>query len=140
MAAAIENTKDSRLKPGVSDQDPRNQRFILLSESGAPLYPPAVIWNEIIGRRRCGLLLPFELVVVLALPYPPPPLVCRSWVEACNTGAPLEQLNIAMMHPKMAAFGVNESTWRKSSQWFELNREHAELIATDTVVDEAFRR
>ena len=32
--------------------EPRNQRFVLLSESGVPLYPPAVVWQSLMGEPR----------------------------------------------------------------------------------------
>ena len=36
-------------------QDPRNQRFVLLSESCAPLYPPHVIYLQLLGEARSRL-------------------------------------------------------------------------------------
>ena len=32
-------------------EEPANQRFLLLSESCVPLYPPAVTWARLLGER-----------------------------------------------------------------------------------------
>jgi hypothetical protein len=32
--------------------NPRNQRFVLLSETCVPLYPAAVVWAQLMGERR----------------------------------------------------------------------------------------
>ena len=39
---------------------------------------------------------------------------------------------------KMESATFRREHWRKSSQWFALNREHAELVMGDTVINQAF--
>ena len=33
-------------------EEPLNQRFVLLSESDIPLYPPAVVWLQLMSERK----------------------------------------------------------------------------------------
>ena len=33
-------------------EEPLNQRFVLLSESDIPLYPPAVVWLQFMSERK----------------------------------------------------------------------------------------
>lgn len=33
-------------------QDETNQRFVMLSESGIPLYPPTLIWQQLISEKK----------------------------------------------------------------------------------------
>ena len=33
-------------------EEPLNQRFVLLSESDIPLYPPAVVWLQLTSERK----------------------------------------------------------------------------------------
>ena len=33
-------------------KEPRNQRFLLLSDSGIPLYPPTVMWQQLMGESK----------------------------------------------------------------------------------------
>ncbi len=35
--------------------DPRNQRFVLLSETCVPLYPAAVVWAQLVGEPHSRL-------------------------------------------------------------------------------------
>ena len=40
---------------------------------------------------------------------------------------------------KMASDQLTKEHWRKSSQWFAVTREHAQVIVDDVVVYDAFR-
>ena len=40
----------------------------------------------------------------------------------------------------MESPSLNRSHWRKSGQWFALQRRHAELVVADTEVAEAFKQ
>lgn len=40
----------------------------------------------------------------------------------------------------MESPSLNKSHWRKSGQWFALQRRHAEIIVADTEVAEAFKQ
>ena len=40
----------------------------------------------------------------------------------------------------MESPSLNKSHWRKSGQWFALQRRHAELVVADTEVAEAFKQ
>ena len=33
-------------------KEPRNQRFLMLSDSGVPLYPPTVVWQQLVGESK----------------------------------------------------------------------------------------
>ena len=33
-------------------EEPRNQRFLLLSDSGVPLYPPTVVWQQLMSESK----------------------------------------------------------------------------------------
>jgi hypothetical protein len=33
-------------------KEPRNQRFLLLSDTGVPLYPPTVVWQQLMGESK----------------------------------------------------------------------------------------
>ena len=33
-------------------KEPRNQRFLMLSDSGVPLYPPTAMWQHLIGISK----------------------------------------------------------------------------------------
>ena len=33
-------------------KEPRNQRFLLLSDTGIPLYPPTLVWQQLMGESK----------------------------------------------------------------------------------------
>ena len=33
-------------------KEPRNQRFLMLSDSGVPLYPPTVVWQQLMSESK----------------------------------------------------------------------------------------
>ena len=43
------------------------------------------------------------------------------------------------MHPSMEKEGLEREHWRKSGQWIALVRQHAQLVAEDTVVSKLFK-
>lgn len=91
--------------------NPLNQKFVLLSEACAPLYPPAAFHAAIIRE----------------------PL---SRVDACGR----RDLMWERWTWRFDASGVKPSSWRKGSQWIALTRPHASLVAADTAVVSAFAR
>jgi len=89
-------------------KDGRNQRFILLSESCMPLYPPHVLWAQVMSEQR-------------------------SRVRACNFKQ--EPLPWYVRYGFPSGFNT---LWRKSSQWKMLLRQHAELVAADDTIWKIF--
>lgn len=92
-------------------RDPRNQRFLLLSESDVPLWPPGLLYLQMMAEPR-------------------------SSVRACSPATEQEVLD---SQPKTARLlGIPLPAWRKSSQWISLTREHARLVADDRQVEPLF--
>ncbi|KAK9835257.1 hypothetical protein WJX84_005095, partial [Apatococcus fuscideae] len=92
-------------------QSTLNQKFVLLSESGIPLYPPTVIYQQLISEGR-------------------------SRINAC----PHDSMDIWRWHPNMNDGQFGKHNWRKSSQWFALTRHHAELAVEETYIDGIFTK
>lgn len=88
-----------------------NQRFVMLSESGIPLYPPTLIWQQLMSESK-------------------------SRINACQH----PWMDTWRWHPAMnrGKHRVPLEGWRKSSQWMGLIREHAELFVHDKVINELF--
>jgi hypothetical protein len=96
--------------------DPQNQWFVLLSEDAVPLYSAAQAYAQLASERR-------------------------SRVDACaNASDPgdAQRRAVNRWQPAMAAAGLPRGGWRKSSQWVMLIRAHAELLAAERRVNEAF--
>lgn len=91
-------------------KDGRNQRFILLSESCMPLYPPHILWAQVMSEQR-------------------------SRVRACS----YKQEPLPWYVPNAFPTAFN-TLWRKSSQWKMLLRQHAELVAADEMIWKIFIR
>ncbi|KAL4420725.1 hypothetical protein ABPG75_010381 [Micractinium tetrahymenae] len=92
-------------------QDPRNQRFLLLSESDVPLWPAGLLYLQMMGEPKSSL----------------------------NACAPSTQQEVADSQPHTARLlGIPATAWRKSSQWISLTREHARLVAEDREVEPVF--
>jgi hypothetical protein len=86
--------------------DPRNARFVLLSEADVPLYDPLTTHQQL-----------------LATP--------RSMINACRGNGNLMQHRWS---PRMETPRMNMTHWRKSNQFFALTREHAQLVAEDAEI------
>ncbi|KAL4439715.1 hypothetical protein ABPG75_002716 [Micractinium tetrahymenae] len=95
----------------LSDQ--RNQRFILIRQTCTPLYPPHVVYLQLLSDTK-------------------------SRVNACaNTdGSMVERWNAALYMPGL----LIPDKWRKSTQWKSLTRAHAELVAADRHLAPRFER
>ena len=91
--------------------DPANQRFVLLSESCAPLHHPAVLHQQLTHETL-------------------------SRVDACGRGNVMWE----RWTWRLEAAGVPATAWRKGSQWTALTRDHAQLIVDDTAIAAAFAR
>lgn len=102
---------ERRLLQAALLDDAANQRFMLLSESCAPLYPPHVVWAESLVLQR-------------------------SRIHACksNTEEDEKRRNIEKWNKHMRTHTLRRGHWRKSSQWFSLTRKHAQVVASDTHV------
>ncbi|GMH35666.1 hypothetical protein BSKO_03534 [Bryopsis sp. KO-2023] len=95
-------------------KDPRNQKFVLLSEACVPVHPPEVVYAQAIYESK-------------------------SRIHACVTRDP-GRLELWRWKAKMETSHLNQQHWRKSQQWFVLNRAHAELVVEDHHVKEVFKR
>lgn len=92
-------------------EDPTNQRFLLVSDQSIPIYPPEVLYAELMAEGQ-------------------------SKVDACPSG----QVQDFRWRKSMATPSFGKHHWRKSSQWFALSREHATLVMADQHVEELFHR
>ncbi|PSC68190.1 histone deacetylase 14 isoform X2 [Micractinium conductrix] len=101
----------SRRLLAESLNDPLNERFVLLSSSGVPLYDPLTFYQRLMG-------------------------VERSHVAACYESY---WLSVPIWKPAMETPLLKKEHVRKSSQWFSLTRKHAELTVADEEVYEAFK-
>ena len=67
----------------------------------------------------------------------------KSRVNACNESSWNREEN-SRWTPRMNTYFhpplFRKHHWRKSWQWFELTRPHAELVLQDKVIDDVFRR
>jgi len=92
--------------------NPLNQRFVLISESDIPLYDPLTFYTQLMSETK-------------------------SRVHACSGG------KTDMPHrwsERMKTKHMNATHWRKSSQWFALQRKHAEIVVEDEEIEESFRK
>lgn len=94
--------------------DPLNQRFMMLSESCLPLYPPQVVWLQLMWEQQ-------------------------SRVNACKGERDWDKRGEDRWSDNMRTDVLDRDHWRKSSQWAAFVRRHAELVAADEHVHEAFK-
>jgi hypothetical protein len=94
-------------------QDPLNQRFVLLSESDIPIYGPLPFYHEMMSETKSRVDTSLKL-----------PSDKYRWHFRFMCGTP----------------PILERDWRKSSQWFTLIRDHAELVLQDTGIYRSFER
>eukprot|EP00884_Botryococcus_braunii_P021242 jgi/Botrbrau1/7801/Bobra.0159s0229.1 len=96
-------------------RDQANERFVLLSEACVPLYPPHVLYTQLMYERRSRL-------------------------DACaeNTEADMVRRCVNRWDPAMRTLHLARKHWRKSSQWFVLSRELAAVVAHDHEVATVF--
>ena len=94
-------------------KDPRNTRFILLSESDVPLYGPLQVYYQLQGEGKSR---------VDTQGYQSTDTY--RWHFRFLCGSP----------------PIRETDWRKSSQWFSLVRKHAGFILNDTGVYRSFEK
>jgi hypothetical protein len=100
-------------------EEPLNSYFILLSETHIPLYSAAITYLQLATAEF-------------------------SRIHACGDSSDADK-NRRMTYRmadgmKLVNSGINEDTWRKSSQWFGLIRSHAQLVAEETIVYAAFKQ
>ncbi|CAL5228702.1 g11882 [Coccomyxa viridis] len=94
-------------------KNPLNQRFIMLSESCVPLYPPAVVYQQLMWEKK-------------------------SRINACDSDPNYYRDNYR--YTWRMAPELEESKWRKSFQWFGVVRKHAKVIAEDTKIAKVFEK
>ena len=94
-------------------QDPRNTRFVLLSDSDVPIYGPMVFYHQLMAETKSRV----------------------------DTSGRLNRDTYRWHYRFLCANPpLLEKDWRKSSQWFTLIREHAEMVLKDTSMYRAFER
>ena len=91
--------------------DPRNQRFVLLSETCAPLYPAAATYAQLMAEPK-------------------------SRVNACAPAG--ADVGIHRFSPRMVRGAFKKAAWRKSSQWVTLVRSHAARLVADADIAATF--
>ncbi|EFN57293.1 hypothetical protein CHLNCDRAFT_143889 [Chlorella variabilis] len=93
--------------------DQRNERFVLVGDTTVPLYHPALMWQQLMHDARSRL-------------------------DSCWH----EDLHLMRRRYNPTAMSSDrfkpDLHWRKSSQWFVLNRKHADLVAADREVVSLF--
>eukprot|EP01025_Chloroclados_australasicus_P018726 TRINITY_DN1995_c0_g2_i3.p1 TRINITY_DN1995_c0_g2~~TRINITY_DN1995_c0_g2_i3.p1 ORF type:complete len:915 (-),score=66.80 TRINITY_DN1995_c0_g2_i3:1189-3741(-) len=94
-------------------RDKYNQKFVLLSENCVPLRTPEVVWAQLMSESL-------------------------SRVDACRHDR--GPLNLYRWKKQMRTDSLSKKHWRKSQQWFVLNRAHTELVVRDQHVAEMFKR
>eukprot|EP01025_Chloroclados_australasicus_P050004 TRINITY_DN5712_c0_g2_i1.p1 TRINITY_DN5712_c0_g2~~TRINITY_DN5712_c0_g2_i1.p1 ORF type:complete len:783 (+),score=57.11 TRINITY_DN5712_c0_g2_i1:271-2619(+) len=94
-------------------QDPRNHKFVLVSENCIPLHPPEILWAQLLSEQY-------------------------SRINGCKQEKYTS--NIYRWKKQMKTDVLHRQHWRKSSQWFVLNRPHGELVVRDKHVLEMFKR
>ncbi|KAK9837246.1 hypothetical protein WJX81_001372 [Elliptochloris bilobata] len=99
--------------------DPLNQKFVLMSESGIPLYPPTAMWSALMSERLSRIN------------------VCNGF-RARGVGAWNMDQSRHRWTPKMETSFFKLDHWRKSSQWIAINREHAQIAALDKALEAVF--
>ncbi|KAI3434431.1 hypothetical protein D9Q98_002508 [Chlorella vulgaris] len=94
-------------------QEPRNARFVLVSETCTPLYPPHVFYLQLLSE-------------------------IKSRVNACSGegGAVADRWHSALYLPGV----LGPQRWRKSAQWKSLIRQHAQLVVADRQLAPRFER
>jgi len=101
------------------------RKFVLLSETCVPLYPPEVIYSQLLSEKK-------------------------SRVQACdpneNTQSERSVLESSLLESAITRYNdemtgkyINKSNWHKNHQWFALNRAHANLLVQETYVKKRFR-
>ena len=96
-------------------RDPLNQRFVLLSEADAPLYSAAATYAQLMSEPK-------------------------SRINAC--AVPGQDRELKRFTPRMetpGALGFKKENWRKSSQWWTLNRKAADALGADEAIDASFK-
>ncbi|KAL4433936.1 hypothetical protein ABPG75_000377 [Micractinium tetrahymenae] len=98
----------------VAVLDQRNEWFVLVGDTTVPLYHPAMVWQQLMheGRSRLDVC------------------VHKDTYLARKRSTP------AMRTDRFRP----DRHWRRSSQWFALNRKHAELFAHDQEVAHIFSK
>ncbi|BDA47490.1 probable glycosyltransferase BC10 at C-terminar half [Coccomyxa sp. Obi] len=92
-------------------EDPLNQKFVLLSEAGIPLYPPDTFYMQLMSETK-------------------------SRINSCVI--PGVERDVHRWIWRMETENMRQEHWRKSSQWVTLARKHAQIAVEDREIAEAF--
>ena len=114
LKASVQLAEKALLKAALEDKD--NAYFCLISESCVPLHPFQAMKHAL---RASG----------------------RSIVNACRQGIyhdGMTEVDARWRHGLDLVPNLNRSMWRKSLQQFSLTRKHAELVASDEILFNAF--
>lgn len=98
-------------------RDPLAQYFAVLSDTGVPLYPPTVVYTQLMAETRSRI---------------------NACAEGAGTGRGPGQWE--WQQPLSEVKGLTRVTWRKSMQPVGLKRRHVEEVVRDEKVIASFRR
>lgn len=98
-------------------RDPSAQYFAVLSDTGVPLYPPTVVYIQLMAETRSRI---------------------NACADRVGTGRGPAQWE--WQEPLNEVKGLNRGSWRKSMQSVGLKRPHAEIVVRDESVIRSFRR
>lgn len=93
-------------------EDKQNKWFALMSEACIPLHP-MTMWRKALAEN--------DLSIVNACPHSDNITISEMSTEVD-----------ARWHSELKDVGFKRSEWRKSAQWFMLNRKHAEIFASSS--------
>jgi hypothetical protein len=137
-------------------QEPLNQKFLMLSESGIPLYPPTTTYLQLLSEEKsrldsCGIGVCSEGLSLREHPFLSTVeykmnshmsscLICKSpHPRVREPDAPALQRTDPWRYTARMGYKLRQH-WRKSSQWFALTRKHAELVMADTEILDIFQK
>jgi hypothetical protein len=75
--------------------DPLNQKFVLMSESGIPLYPPTALWSALMSERLSRINVCNGFRVRLRRPRAPPRDSIRWWKAERGRARPIYSAHVA---------------------------------------------
>lgn len=131
-------TEATKLLLKAALEEPLNSRFVLLSETHVPLYPPGLVYlqlqTEQVSRMDGCHFWPLRIKVVLVVCTHPR----RGKLPCHPSTTPFfnnQQDSLDRWRPGMC----RRKHWRKTYQWFSATRPHAELIANEEEINNGFR-
>lgn len=120
----------------VALQEPLNMCFVLQSESSIPLYPPTVVYQQLMSEDKSRINACSAEVSTCALLCAPS--AAQRHAPECPTLAVPQDMHLRRFTKRMETKHFKVHHWRLSSQWFALKRKHAEVAVADTEINKAF--